>query len=70
MLEKCKKIEVSEFLKGMSGRAENSHMWLTFCTPSNSTLNVQSQKNRLPSYMIVGSDLMEALLVILISSDK
>ena len=55
-----KKIEVSKFSKGMSGRAENLHIDLTFCALSNSKLSFQRQKF---SATDLGGDLVDALLI-------
>ena len=47
----------------MSGRAENLHIGLTFCALLNGKFSFQSQDFRQPSYMILGGDLVDALLI-------
>jgi len=62
MWQTCeKKVQVSKSYKGMSERAENLHIGLTFCALSNGIFSFQSQKF---SATELGGDLMDSLLIL------
>ena len=55
-----KRFEVSKFTKDVPERAENLHIWLTFCALSRGIFIFQSQKF---SATELGGDLMDPLLM-------